>query len=106
MREPILKEPNKTDINYCLAAWKEFTTLTHKEETNLKHILFSLKKSKEQIKELVPVGGRCKVFCKELNIQNFQHRQNIVKKGVAIIKKLNIPSIKILIFIDNSILNF
>ena len=68
MREPILKEPNKTDINYCLAAWKEFTTLTHQEEINLKHILFSLKKPKELIKDLVPVGGRCKVFCKELNI--------------------------------------
>ena len=68
MRERILKEPNKTDINYCLAAWKEFTTLTHEEEINLKHILFSLKKPKKLIKELVPVGGRCKVFCKELNM--------------------------------------
>lgn len=68
MREPILKELDKKDINYCLAAWKEFTTLTHQEEANLKHILFSLKKSKELIKELVPTGGRCKVFCKELNV--------------------------------------
>lgn len=87
MREPILKELDKKDINYCFAAWEEFTTLTHEEQTNLKRILLSLKKSKNLIKELVPIGGKCKVFCKELNI--FFN----TKKECARFFKTSIPNI-------------
>ena len=87
MREPILKELDKKDINYCLSAWLEFTTLTHEEEINLKRILHSLKKPKNLIKEIVPVGGRCRCFCPELNkIFN-------TKKECARFFKTSIPNI-------------
>ena len=39
MREPILKEPDEKHINYCFAAWQEFTTLTHQEEASIKDTL-------------------------------------------------------------------
>jgi len=47
MREPILKKLDKRDINYCFAAWEEFTTLTYEEEINLKRIQYSLKKQRK-----------------------------------------------------------
>ena len=103
MREPIL---NKTDINYCLAAWEEFTTLTHQEEINLKRILFSLNKPKELIKELGLTGRRCEVFCKELNIyfknktecaRFFKTSKNnvtqSVKRGYKLLKKYTIEEL-------------
>lgn len=67
MSELRISELDEKGINYCLAAWSNFTTLTHEEEINLKRILHSLKKPKNLIKEIVPVGGRCRCFCPELN---------------------------------------